>query len=33
MLAQTTDSNVYISIPPVCTHAPNFVNEISCPWL
>jgi len=31
MLPQTTDNNAYISIPPVCTHAPNFVNEISSP--
>jgi len=31
MLPMTTDNNAYISIPPVCTHAPNFVNEISSP--
>ena len=31
MLPQTTDINTYISIPPVCTHAPNFVKEISSP--
>ena len=31
MLPQTTDNNAYISIPPVCTHAPNVVNEISSP--
>ena len=28
---QTTDNNAYISKPPACTHAPNFVNEISSP--
>jgi len=32
MLPQTTDNNACISITPVCTHAPNFVNEISYPW-
>ena len=31
MLPQTTDNNAYISIPPVCTHAPNILNEISSP--
>jgi hypothetical protein len=31
MLPQTTDNNKYISIPPVCTDVPNFVNEISSP--
>ena len=31
MLPQTTDNKAYISIPPVCSHAPNFVKEISSP--
>jgi len=31
MLPQTNDNNAYISILPVCTHAPFFVNEISSP--
>ena len=29
MLPQTNENNGYISIPPVCTHAPFFVNENS----
>ena len=29
--AQTTENYAYISIPPVCTHASNFVNKISSP--
>jgi len=31
MLPQTTDKYACISTPPVCTHAQNFVNEISSP--
>jgi hypothetical protein len=31
MLPQTNDKNAYISILPVCTHAPFFINKISSP--